>query len=146
MEMNPAPPRMMTSPLSIGFHTSQVVVWDIFHQQYDSIVDVDWYSLIDADASCIRWCASSLSTPAKVGWNRWDLPRNSNIIGPTYSQDLFRGGNFCIKDLVLVKSTRHRNSIASRNYQPKQKLPSTRGFRLHGLELVDVCCWPAKFP
>ena len=33
---NPAPPRMMSIPLFIGFYTSQVVVWDFFHQQHFS--------------------------------------------------------------------------------------------------------------
>ena len=31
---NPAPVDMVNSPLFTGFYTSQVVVWDFFHQQY----------------------------------------------------------------------------------------------------------------
>ena len=31
---NPAPPRMITIPLFIGFYPSQVVVWDFVHRQY----------------------------------------------------------------------------------------------------------------
>ena len=34
MEKNPAPVDMENLPLFIGFHTSQVVVWDFFHEQY----------------------------------------------------------------------------------------------------------------
>ena len=31
---NPAPVDMVNTPLITGFYTSQVVVWDFFHQQY----------------------------------------------------------------------------------------------------------------
>ena len=33
---NPAPVDMVNIPLSKGFYTSQVVVWDFFHQQYQN--------------------------------------------------------------------------------------------------------------
>jgi len=33
---NPAPVDMVNIPVFIGFHTSQVVVWHVFHQQYRS--------------------------------------------------------------------------------------------------------------
>ena len=36
---NPAPVDMVNIPLFTRFYTSQVVVWDFFHQQYNSWKD-----------------------------------------------------------------------------------------------------------
>ena len=38
---------MVNIPLFIGFYTSQVVVWDFFHQQYD-------YELVDSPYGFLR--------------------------------------------------------------------------------------------
>ena len=50
---NPAPGDMVNIPLFAGFHTSRVVVWDFFHQQYCFI----WPNSLGI---CLSWWDSTI--------------------------------------------------------------------------------------
>ena len=75
MDKNPAPVDMLNVPINYKVYTSQVVVWDFFHQQYCSTIIYNLYLELGR--------FQSLLNPSNSGNCRKQLGGPNNVVQNT---------------------------------------------------------------